>query len=118
MSRENAIKFLREISLGIEYLENSYANRGQNEQNTEMVRRVSCHFFLCGTVVKSTHFPLLQETVSTFEPTTPKIIKPTFAPLPKEIHNLPALSKINEISNEKVKGNDSCCMTIIVFNGT
>lgn len=41
MSRENAIKFLREISLGIEYLENSYANRGQNEQNSETVRRVS-----------------------------------------------------------------------------
>ncbi|XP_037029914.1 uncharacterized protein LOC119069847 isoform X2 [Bradysia coprophila] len=85
MSRENAIKFLREISLGIEYLENSYANRGQNEQNAEMVRR---------------------ETVATFEPTTPKIVKPTFAPLPKEIHNLPALSKINEISNEKVKDYD------------
>lgn len=41
MSRENAIKFLREISLGIEYLENSYANRGQNDQNTETVRRVN-----------------------------------------------------------------------------
>lgn len=40
MSRENAIKFLREISLGIEYLESSYANRGQNDQNTETVRRV------------------------------------------------------------------------------
>lgn len=47
MSRENAIKFLHEISLGIEYLENSYANRGQNDQSTETVRRVILFCLIC-----------------------------------------------------------------------
>lgn len=42
--------------------------------------------------------------MTTFKPTTPKTIKTTSSPIPKEIHNLPSLLKINEISNEKTKG--------------
>ena len=40
MTRENAIKFLRDIRLGIEYLQNSYVNRpfpGAIKGKTEMV---------------------------------------------------------------------------------
>jgi hypothetical protein len=31
MSRENAIKFLRDIQLGIEYLQSTYANSNSNQ---------------------------------------------------------------------------------------
>lgn len=35
MSRENAIKFLRDIRLGIEYLQNSYANHDFSNKNKD-----------------------------------------------------------------------------------
>lgn len=87
MSRENAIKFLREISMGIEYLENQYSNRAQNDQHTETVRR---------------------ETTTTFKPTTPKTTITTSPPpqKEKEFHHVPSLTKVNEISNEKTKDYD------------
>lgn len=34
MTRENAIKFLRDISMGIEYLENTYSMHPQSDQST------------------------------------------------------------------------------------
>lgn len=34
MTRENAIKFLRDISMGIEYLENTYSMHTQTDQST------------------------------------------------------------------------------------
>lgn len=103
MSRENAIKFLREISMGIEYLENSYANRAQNDQNVNTVRRVNL-FELVSFGLLLIQFNVKETSTTTFNPTTPITIKTTSPPIQKEIHNSPSLLKMNEISKEKAKG--------------
>lgn len=42
MSRESAIKFLRDISMGIDYLENAYSTNRQFDQLDDNTLRVSC----------------------------------------------------------------------------
>lgn len=41
MSRENAIKFLRDISMGIDYLENAYSSNRQIDQIDDNSLRVN-----------------------------------------------------------------------------
>lgn len=43
MSRESAIKFLRDISMGIDYLENAYSTNRQFDQLDDNTLRVSCN---------------------------------------------------------------------------
>lgn len=49
MSRESAIKFLRDISMGIDYLENAYSSNRQDdlfdENNSRVIHDISRNFF-------------------------------------------------------------------------
>lgn len=47
MSRENAIKFLRDISMGIDYLENAYSANRQNDGVEDNSLRVNIDNWIC-----------------------------------------------------------------------
>lgn len=98
MTRENAIKFLRDIRLGIDYLQNTYSNRP-----FKSARHVKTED---GSTVGS---PVLEvTTTTTVAPPTEAVMtngetaqQVTLAPeILKVIERLPSLLKLNELSEQ------------------
>uniref|UniRef100_U5EQF7 Putative e3 ubiquitin-protein ligase n=1 Tax=Corethrella appendiculata TaxID=1370023 RepID=U5EQF7_9DIPT len=95
MSRENAIKFLRDIRLGIDYLQNTYSSRpfgltgGENKLKESNLK---------SPILSSTSTTTTSTT--TTEPPVPN--RPTISPeLLKVIEKLPSLLKINELNERR-----------------
>lgn len=98
MTRENAIKFLRDIRLGIDYLQNTYSNR---PFKTERHAKTEEHD---GSTVGSPAQEVTSTTVAS--PPTEAVMgettqQVTLAPeILKVIERLPSLLKLNELSEQ------------------
>lgn len=100
MTRENAIKFLRDIRLGIDYLQNTYSNR---PFKTERNAKTEEHERRDGSTVGSS---AQEVTTTTVAPPTEAVVSETtqqvtLAPeILKVIERLPSLLKLNELSEQ------------------
>lgn len=100
MTRENAIKFLRDIRLGIDYLQNTYSSRPmksvERHANAERGNEVST----TETTVTEVPTTVATHTVSVMANSVAG--QPaTFAPeILKVIERLPSLLKLNELSEQ------------------
>lgn len=98
MTRENAIKFLRDIRLGIDYLQNTYSNRPfksarhvKNEDGSTVGSQAE-------EITTTTTVAPPTEAVMTNVETTQQV---TLAPeILKVIERLPSLLKLNELSEQ------------------
>lgn len=98
MTRENAIKFLRDIRLGIDYLQNTYSNRPF--KSARHVKNVdgSTVGSPAEEVTTTTTVAPPTEAVMTNVETTQQV---TLAPeILKVIERLPSLLKLNELSEQ------------------
>lgn len=100
MTRENAIKFLRDIRLGIDYLQNTYSNR---PFKTERHAKTDEHERSEGSTAGS---PAQEIITTTVAPPTEALVSETtqqvtLAPeILKVIERLPSLLKLNELSEQ------------------
>ncbi|XP_037920668.1 uncharacterized protein LOC119657701 isoform X1 [Hermetia illucens] len=94
MSRENAIKFLRDIRLGIEYLQDSYANRVFPN-----------HLKIGSLHPKTVHAPVPASPPTTTT-TSPAESRPMLSPtIRKALEGIPSLLRLQEMNNDRNKEN-------------
>uniref|UniRef100_A0A8D8BX63 (northern house mosquito) hypothetical protein n=1 Tax=Culex pipiens TaxID=7175 RepID=A0A8D8BX63_CULPI len=98
MTRENAIKFLRDIRLGIDYLQNTYSNRPFKSARHVKNEDGSTVGSPAEEVTTTTTVAPPTEAVMTNVETTQQV---TLAPeILKVIERLPSLLKLNELSEQ------------------
>lgn len=101
MTRENAIKFLRDIRLGIDYLQNTYSNRPfktERHAKTEEHERVGDGSTVGSLAREATTTTVAPPTEAVASETTQQV---TLAPeILKVIERLPSLLKLNELSEQ------------------
>lgn len=98
MTRENAIKFLRDIRLGIDYLQNTYSNRPFKSARHVKNEDGSTVGSPAKEVTTTTTVAPPTEAVMTNVETTQQV---TLAPeILKVIERLPSLLKLNELSEQ------------------
>lgn len=98
MTRENAIKFLRDIRLGIDYLQNTYSNRPFKSARHVKNEDGSTVGSPAEEVTTTTTVAPPTEAVMTNVETTQQV---TLAPeIMKVIERLPSLLKLNELSEQ------------------
>ncbi|XP_039447119.1 uncharacterized protein LOC120426424 isoform X2 [Culex pipiens pallens] len=98
MTRENAIKFLRDIRLGIDYLQNTYSNRPFKSARHVKNEDGSTVGSPAEEITTTTTVAPPTEAVMTNVETTQQV---TLAPeILKVIERLPSLLKLNELSEQ------------------
>lgn len=97
MTRENAIKFLRDIRLGIDYLQNTYSSSSLKSDSHSHVERDSSTAMIVATespTTTATHTEAVVDNSLLDQPATlsPEIVK--------VIERLPSLLKLNDLNEE------------------
>ncbi|XP_058811423.1 uncharacterized protein LOC131676345 isoform X2 [Topomyia yanbarensis] len=99
MTRENAIKFLRDIRLGIDYLQNTYSSRSlktDHQSNSEQDHYSSTAMTTVTepptTVITHTEAVVANDLIETQATLSPEILK--------VIERLPSLLKINDLTDQ------------------
>lgn len=98
MTRENAIKFLRDIRLGIDYLQNTYSNRAfKSERHAKNEEHGSTAGSPAQEVTTTTVAQPTEAMLANIEATQQVTLAPAIL---KVIERLPSLLKLNELSEQ------------------
>lgn len=97
MTRENAIKFLRDIRLGIDYLQNTYSSNSLKTDSHSHVERDSSTAMTVATEAPTTMATHTEAVVDKSLLEQPATLSPEIV---KVIERLPSLLKINDLKDE------------------